>query len=69
MKITWGNKEVPQTFFHNLLYLQKYNLMRMTLYHWQSCILQFCNITKAIILQKFLQIKKRDYQVGAVCSL
>ena len=30
---------------------------------------QFCNITKGIVLQKFLQTKKRDYQLVAVSSL
>ena len=31
--------------------------------------LQFCDITKGITLQKFLQTKKRDYQLIAVSSL
>ena len=30
---------------------------------------QFCDITKGIILQKFLQAKKRDYQLVEVSSL
>ena len=60
---------MPQTFFHNFLYLQKYDLIRLTPYHWQPYILRFCDITKGIILQKFLQTKKRDYQLIAVSSL
>ena len=31
--------------------------------------LQFCDITEGIISQKFLQTKKRDYQLVAVSSL
>ena len=31
--------------------------------------MQFCDIIKGIILQKFLQTKKRDYQLVAVSSL
>ena len=38
----------------------------MTPYHWQPCISQFSDITKGIILQKFSQTKKRDYQLIAV---
>ena len=49
MRNTEGNKEVPQTIFHNYPYLQKYVLIRLTPYHWQSCILQFCNITKGVL--------------------
>ena len=69
IRTTWGDKEVPQTFFHNSLYLRKYDLIRLTPYHWQTCISQFCDITKSIILRKFLQTKKRDYQLVAVSSL
>ena len=43
MRTTWGNKDVPQTFFHYFLYSQKYNLFRLTPYHWQLCISQFCD--------------------------
>ena len=32
MRTIWGNKEVPQTFFHNFLYLRKYNLICLTPY-------------------------------------
>ena len=38
---------MPQTFFHNSPYLQKYVLIRLILYHWQ--LLQFCDITKDIL--------------------
>ena len=69
MKTTCGNKKVPQTFFHYSLYSQKYHLIRLIPHHWQLCILQFCDITKGIILQKFLQTEKRDYQLVAVRSL
>ena len=57
MRTTWGNKEVPQTFFHNYPYSQKYHLIRLTPYHWQlqPCISQFCDITNGMILQKFSQ--------------
>ena len=70
MKTTRGNKKLPQTFFQNFFYLGKYDLILLTSYHWQTCISQFWNITKGIlILQKFLHIKKRDYQLVAVSSL
>ena len=49
MRTTSGNEEVPQTFFHNSLYLQKYDLIHWTSYHWQPCILQFCDITKGLL--------------------
>ena len=45
LRITWGNKELPQTFFHNTVYLQIYDLIHLTPYHWQPCILQYCGIT------------------------
>ena len=35
MRTTWGNKEVPQTFFHNFHNSQKYDLICLTPYHWQ----------------------------------
>ena len=66
MRTTSGNKEVLQTFFHNS---RKYNLIRLTPYHWQSRISQFRAITNDIILQKFSQSKKHYYQLVAVCSL
>ena len=55
--------------FYNFLYLLKHDLTRLTAYHWQPCISQFCDITKGIILQKFLQTKKRDYRLAALSSL
>ena len=69
MRTTSGNKDVPQTFFHNLLYSQKYHLIRLTLHHWQPRISQFCDITEGIILQKFSQAKKRDFQLVALSRL
>ena len=39
---------------------------RLTPSHRQPCILQISDITKGIILQKFSQIKKRDYQLVAI---
>ena len=39
-----GNKEVPQTFFHNFFYLQKYDLIRLTPYHFQPCICNFVTL-------------------------
>ena len=57
---------MSQTFFLNFLYLQKYDLFRLT--YWQPCISQFCNIAKGIILLKFSLPKKRDYQLVAVSS-
>ena len=42
--------------------------IRLTLYHWQPCISQFCDITKGIILQKLSQAKKSDYHLVAVSS-
>ena len=61
--------EMPQTLFHNFLYSRKYDLIRLTPYHWQPCILQFCDIKKGIILQKFLLTKKCDFQLVTVSSL
>ena len=49
--------------FHNSLYSQKYDLIRLTPNHWQPCILQFYDVAKRIILQKFSQNKKRDQQL------
>ena len=43
-----GNKDVPQTFFHNSSCSRKYVLIRLTPYHWQICILQFCDMTKGL---------------------
>ena len=60
---------MPQTFFYNFLFLQTYDLIRLTPHHWQPCISQFCDITKGIVLQKILQTKRRDYQLVAVSSL
>ena len=45
MRTTWANKQVPQPFFLNFLYSQKYDLIRLTPYHWQPCISHFCDIT------------------------
>ena len=33
-------------------------IIRLTQYHWQPCILQFCDTTKGIILEEFSQNKK-----------
>ena len=46
IRTTPGNKEVLQTFFPQFPYSQKYVLIRLTPYHWQPYISQFCNITK-----------------------
>ena len=69
MRTAWVNDKVPQTFFQNFLYLPKYDLIRLTPYHLESCILQFCDIKKGIILQKFSQTKKLNYKLVAVSSL
>ena len=37
---TRGNKQVPQTFFHNFPYSQKCVLICLTPYNWQVCISQ-----------------------------
>ena len=61
---------MTQTFFHNFRYLRKYDSICLTLYHCQPCIRSFPDITKGLILQKFLQANKRDYQhLIAVSSL
>ena len=49
MKTTRSSREVPQTFFQNFLYLQKYDLIHLALNRWQPCIFQF--------MLKFLQTK------------
>ena len=49
VRTTWSNKEMPRTFFQNLPYLRNYVLIRLTLYHWQPCISQFCDITKGVL--------------------
>ena len=54
-----------QTFFHNFLCSRKYDLIHLTSYHGQPCILQFCDITKGITLQKFSRTKKRDIPTGS----
>ena len=36
MRASWGNKVVPQTFFHNSFYSRKYDLIRLTPFHWKS---------------------------------
>ena len=41
---------MPQTFFHNSLYLEKDVLIRLTPYHRQPGILQFCDNTKGVPL-------------------
>ena len=48
MRTTCSNKQVPQTFFHNYFNMQQYDLICLTTYHWQPCILQFCDITKGV---------------------
>ena len=50
MRTTRGNKEVPQTFFNNSPYLRKYVSIRLTPYHLQPSISQFCDITKDLLL-------------------
>ena len=60
---------MPQTFFLNFFYSQKDDLIRLTTYHWQPCILQFCDITKSRYVENPLQTKKRDYELIAVSSL
>ena len=45
-RITLDNQEVPQTFFYNSHYSWKYDVIRLTPYHWQPCISQFGDITK-----------------------
>ena len=47
MRTILGNKEVPQTFFRNFLYLRKYDLIRLTPYHCQPCIRNFVTSQKA----------------------
>ena len=37
---------MPQTFSHNFPFGRKYVLIRLTQYHWQLCISQFCVIAK-----------------------
>ena len=69
MRTIWGNKEVPQTFFHNFLYLRKYDLISFDFVPLSTLHSQFCDFTKGIILQKFLQTKKRDFHLVAVRSL
>ena len=44
MRTIWGNKEVPQTFSHNFLYLRKCDLIHLTPYHCQSCIRNFVTL-------------------------
>ena len=48
MRTTQGNKQVPQISFRNSPYSRKYVLIRLTLHHWQPCILQFYDITKDV---------------------
>ena len=59
-------KTCPKPFFHNLPCLRKHDLIRLTPYHWQNCISQFCDITKDTTLQKFSKTKKSNYQLVAV---
>ena len=40
---------MAQSFFLNSLYPQKFVLIHLTMYHWQPCILQFCDITKNLL--------------------
>ena len=49
MRTTRGNKEVPQTFFHISHSSRKIILIRLTPYHWQPCISQFCDISKGLL--------------------
>ena len=46
MRTNWGNKEVPQIFFHDSFYSRKNDLIRLNPYHWQTYIWQFCDMTK-----------------------
>ena len=59
---------MPTTFFHSSPYLRKYDLIRLTPYHWQPYNWQFSDITKEMTLQKFSQTTKQDYQLVAVSS-
>ena len=47
MRTIWGNKKVPQTFFHNFLYLRKYDLIRLTPYDCKPCIRNVVTLQKA----------------------
>ena len=47
METTKSNKEVPQIFFHSSPYSQKYDLIRLTPYHWQPAFLNFMTSQKA----------------------
>ena len=49
METTLGDKEMPQTFFHNFPYSQKYDLICLTSHHWQPCISQFCDISQRVL--------------------
>ena len=48
LRTTSGNKEVSQTCFHNSLYSQNYDLIRLTPCHWLRYISQFRDITKDV---------------------
>ena len=67
MRTTWGNKEGLGIFSPIFLIFEN-TWIRLTPYQWQSCVSQFCNITKGIILQNFSQTKKRDYQLVAMTT-
>ena len=49
MGTTWGNLEVPLTFSTIFLIRENTVLIRLTSYHWQPSISQYCNITKAVL--------------------
>ena len=57
------------TFFHSSVYSGKYDLIPWTTHDWQTCISQFNDKPKGMILQNFSQTKKRDYYLVAVSSL
>ena len=49
MRYTRGNEEMRLTLFHNSPYSRKYVLIRLTPYHWQPCVSQFCDVAKGIL--------------------
>ena len=46
MRTIRGNKEVPQTFFHNFFYFRKYDLIRLTPCYCQPCIRNFVTLQR-----------------------
>ena len=55
--------------FSQFFLFAKYDLIRLTPYHWQPCISQVRDIRKGMVLLNFSQTKKRDYQLVALISL